>query len=277
MGYALKSHEKLAHGIRRIARKLTSRIQKNLQPNASGHGLESFHEARTAVKRLRSLLRLVRKRLGKHSYRHENDALRAIAHSLSPLRDQHVLITTLRKLQRQFPNQISTEDYSRFRNALVKRHDQSKASATLKNLSKTRLPPLIQRLENWPLKGLSKRALHSAIKKSRRQFKRAYRTSKHDPTIPHLHEWRKRAKNLFYQLCLLERISPEACGKSVRRLKRLGKYLGQDHDLAMVGLAAKTLDVSLATKLQPLIHTCRVPLQRSAFKLGHKFAADEPV
>jgi CHAD domain-containing protein len=47
----------------------------------------------------------------------------------------------------------------------------------------------------------------------------------------HFHEWRKAAKNLWYQVTLLEPISPKQLDALAQELETLGDCLGEDHDL----------------------------------------------
>jgi CHAD domain-containing protein len=55
-----------------------------------------------------------------------------------------------------------------------------------------------------------------------------------DPTVEKLHEWRKQAKYLRYQLEILTPIWPERMEELAREADRIGDLLGDDHDLAVL-------------------------------------------
>ena len=54
-----------------------------------------------------------------------------------------------------------------------------------------------------------------------------------------LHEWRKRVKDLWYGLRVLEAWQPDGLAGVALEMKELSKLLGDDHDLAMLEAASK--------------------------------------
>ena len=64
------------------------------------------------------------------------------------------------------------------------------------------------------------------------------------PTVPRLHEWRKRTKDLRYALELLEPLWPDVMEAFAAEVDDLADLLGEDHDLAL--LEAFVRDPSLA-------------------------------
>jgi CHAD domain-containing protein len=111
------------------------------------------------------------------------------------------------------------------------------------------------------------RALTDTYRSGRRAFARA----EDEPTTEHLHEWRKRVKDLWYQQRLLKRAWPGVMKALAAEAKSLSKLLGSDHDLAV--LAAELPDDDV---LRPLIADRRAELQDEAWTLGRRLYAESP-
>ena len=88
----------------RIARKQAKQAIKALEAHQQSR--DRVHEARTSVKKLRGLLRLVGPSLGDR-YRRENARLGDLGDQLSQLRDAEVMIQTFDGLFHQFRDQLN--------------------------------------------------------------------------------------------------------------------------------------------------------------------------
>jgi CHAD domain-containing protein len=93
-----------------------------------------------------------------------------------------------------------------------------------------------------------------------------------------LHDWRKRVKDLWYELRILKPIEPKEMGRLADDTKRLAHLLGDDHDLAVLEEAAKSarLDSKELKQLSKQIHIRRAGLQRESFQLGHRLYQESP-
>jgi hypothetical protein len=94
-----------------------------------------------------------------------------------------------------------------------------------------------------------------------------------------LHTFRKRAKELDYQLRILRPIAPAVFGELDDELKAIGRCLGQFHDLAFV--AERLASIRPARKrgdriLNSLIDTREKELEETAIALGERFYAERP-
>ena len=97
-----------------------------------------------------------------------------------------------------------------------------------------------------------------------------------DPTSEHLHEWRKRVKDLWYQQQLLEALWPEVMKAQAKEAKKLSKQLGEDHDLAVLTDVLRS-DPSLdGDELLPLIAKRRKQLLKRMRKRGRRVYAEKP-
>src|ERR1700757_2487593 len=107
MAFQLKTGEKFAQGVRRIARKEIKTIVEHLEGQRGEDEGRAVHEARKDLKKMRALLRLVRDQLGEEVYQRETRDFREVGRALSPRRDAQVLAKTLEKLHRRSSSQTT--------------------------------------------------------------------------------------------------------------------------------------------------------------------------
>ena len=74
------------------------------------------------------------------------------------------------------------------------------------------------------------RRLALVIKRGKKAYARAY----DDPTADNFHDFRKRAKDLRYQLGVLSNLWPDVFEGYVSSAKELEQTLGDDHNLAVL-------------------------------------------
>ena len=104
--YQLHDHEKPGEGIRRVARGRIDSAVEHLRNDAGADVAEAVHDTRKDMKKLRSLLRLVRDELGPERYRAENGRYRDAARLLSGARDAEVKLATLAALREDYPDDV---------------------------------------------------------------------------------------------------------------------------------------------------------------------------
>src|SRR5260370_15546678 len=95
-------------------------------------------------------------------------------------------------------------------------------------------------------------------------------------TTENLHDWRKRVKDLWHHLGLLQPLCPKTLAGLVDDLERLGEYLGDDHDAAMLAEVATRVKPRKSEMLVRMIESHRLRLQHSAFQLGRQVYAEKP-
>ena len=100
-----------------------------------------------------------------------------------------------------------------------------------------------------------------------------------EPTDERRHEWRKRAKDLWYQSRLLGDAWPRAFKALAQEAHALADVLGDDHDLAVlvgrlrVGAREQATDDD---EVLELVERRREELQREALRLGARLYAEKP-
>src|SRR4051794_35056736 len=102
MPFELKRREKIDAGLKRIIDKEIDDAHGRLE-SGRGEFVETVHEVRKSIKKIRTGLRLLRGPISKSDYAFQNAYFRDIGHQLSEARDAQILIETLEKLSKPNP------------------------------------------------------------------------------------------------------------------------------------------------------------------------------
>ncbi len=122
-------------------------------------------------------------------------------------------------------------------------------------------------------------AIGTGLRTSYRRGRKAMRRAERERTVENLHEWRKRAKDLWYHLRLLEDISPHTLSGQAKDAHMLSDLLGDDHDLAVLHQALLAAADQVAVDVDAvigLIEHRRKQLQEEAIFLGSRLYAEKP-
>jgi CHAD domain-containing protein len=235
MPYRLKAHEDPAQGIKRIVCEQIDEAIKTLTDREVDR-YTGVHQARKCFKKIRGVLRLVRTELG-DVFRTENKWFRDIGRDLSHVRDAEALLETLDKLRHAFAEQLRPHALRAIRKALVQRRqtiaDEQVDVDTRVESIVTALGEAKQRVMSWPLFLQTYAALDTGLQQTYRRGRKARELAYRDPTPEHFHEWRKRVKDHWYHLRILEAVWPEVIAGYRHALKDLSDLLGDDHDLVV--------------------------------------------
>jgi CHAD domain-containing protein len=308
------SDEPLAGGFKRMAtEQLELAIEQLSAGNGAGPADEAIHETRKALKRLRTMLRVIEASRGERAVAQETAALKEVASQLSAARDAEVMLATLEGLVERHPRKLDRRGVRRLRARLTKEREQARAQTlgdpvrmalVVADLSACRL-----RVQTWePPPGRERDLLEPGLRRlygaGRRRYKRA-RASKGERSVA-MHEWRKRVKDLRYLGEMLERRpSPSALARALpgppaerkprpdresaplrklaRRADALGEILGEEHDLAVLAARVRRshgkkgahprLGPKTRKALLKAIAGRRRKLQRRALKQGRTLYA----
>jgi CHAD domain-containing protein len=282
MAFHLKQDESVRKGIRRIARKEIDKAHEGLTGQVTSSADETVHDARKRFKRLRAVVRLVRAEVGRRECRRENLRFRDAARPLSEVRDAHALCEALDKLTERFAQEAPPETWQPLREALQQRerrvsHEVLEKSDALAQ-AVAALDEARPRLKRWPL-GDGFSALADGLKRSYKLGRQAHSRAAADPATENLHEWRKRVKDLWHHVQILQPARPDVLEELADKTHELGDLLGDDHDLAVLreqlngGTLAPDANVDAIT---PLIDRRREELQRSALERGEELFREKP-
>ena len=125
---------------------------------------------------------------------------------------------------------------------------------------------LIRLLEVEMLDGLTSDEVRAAYVETYRAGRRRMKSCLEDPDPARLHAWRRPVKELYYQSLALHR-APRM-KRRIRRARRLGRWLGQDHDWQLIVENRP----AAAERLRPE----RERLRRRIFKLADKLYSVRP-
>ena len=238
---------------------------------------EAVHSARKDIKKARALLRLARPGLAEATYRAENDALRDIARSLTAAREADVLTETFELVAERLVGRVPEPELDglRVRTAEIAdglRSPESRDSAdAVPEQTVSALAEAAARARALDLDCCDTGTLVAGSVRAYARGAKALATAHDDTTAEHLHEWRKRAKDLWYHQRLLRDAWPEVLKAQADAADRLTKLLGDDHDLAQ--LADHLPD---EPAVLDAIAELRAELQGDAWHLGHRLYAEKP-
>jgi CHAD domain-containing protein len=195
----------------------------------------AIHETRKALKRLRTLVRLLREELGEQLFRREHEILRDAARRLAGARDAEVMVGTLDALLQRHPRKLARRrSLIELRKRLVA--ERVVAVRRAGDARDTRaqvlreLRSLRERAQRW---NLPERPGIALVEKDlrwiyRQGYDRKGRVARGKGGARKLHEWRKRVKDLRYAAEIL------GLGPLARRAEELGDLLGEEHDLVVL-------------------------------------------
>ena len=238
MSFELRVGETLGDGIHRIAEKEIDKVRGYANGSPRGSRDAMVHEVRKSLKKLRTLIRLVRPALGGKTYRRENIALRDIARPLTEVRDAAILVEALDKTTKAHGPGSRRRSFGNVRKELI-RHQRNVRGKILteedafKSVDSAIKDALV-RLDNWADVKDKWSSVGEGVQRVYRRARRAFAAVRQTPTVEHLHEWRKQSRYLRHQLELLRPLKPAVLGPLASRTDRLGEILGDDHDLAML-------------------------------------------
>jgi CHAD domain-containing protein len=195
----------------------------------------AVYSTRKHLKKTRAVLRLFEKDLG-DDYSRFDAPLRAVGHRLAALRDADAMLQTMKALHEHYPRLITQSLFRSVDRALTARkrgaasRQQSvrllaEASRTLRKNRKA-VPSEIRRTAR-------PRAMRGGIERGYRRARKEMARLKEEPEDLRFHAWRRRVKDHWYHMRLLEGLNGRV-GPRVRLLKQLETWLGDDHNLVVL-------------------------------------------
>jgi len=156
----------------------------------------AIHDARKRLKKARSALRVVRGSVGNATAQRLNDELRAIAATLSDRRDADVLVETVDALHERSPGQVPAATFAALRDRLARQ--AATAGADDDNADQiVRLEAVREQLGEADFSRVRWKSVGMGIDRAYRRGRKGYKGASHAST-EELHQWQKRAKDLWY-------------------------------------------------------------------------------
>jgi CHAD domain-containing protein len=282
MSFKLKAGKGLGKELRRV---VVEDIDEALESLAHPARQGAVHDARKRVKRIRAVLRLASGALGKRAFARENQAFREIGGKLSPMRDAEVLMQAFDgikgELMKSSPRStvllVGRHIADHRRTALARGLDAGQAV----DQAGTALRQARARARQWTLHGKEWPALEPGFTRVYAQGRKRFEAALDDPVSDRFHAWRKRVKDLMYEVRLLRGLWPSVFKAWESDLDALAHLLGDDHDLAVL---QATIDHDLRPALNMhdrsgllrVLEHRRRRLEQDARPAGRRLFAERP-
>jgi CHAD domain-containing protein len=230
------------------------------------------------LKKARSALRLASGEVSRKIWEREDGCLRKVGRLISEVRDAEVRLQTVRQL-REF-SRGRKRSFRETEELLAFELDSFLAAfSEWPEEAKQGLTQSLDRIRAWPLDDLRCKQLRKCVQKTYQRGRRALAAALEKTSTKRLHTFRKRAKELGYQLRILRPLAPAVFKELTDELRAIGQYLGQVHDLAFV--AERLSSIGPARKqgdriLHALIDSREKEIERTALALGERFYAERP-
>jgi len=231
---------------------------------------DAVHDVRVSGKRIRAWLRLLRDAMGDEAYRRENTAVRDLGQLFRRRRDSEVLIETLDGLSNAGSEAFGAEAVAQLKALLHLDAEIAEAEVPFAEAMTRVREVLFQAHRRVEKLELGHGHPERTFRRIWRQARTAYRAARDTPDTNSLHEWRKQAKYLRYQLEALKDIWPKRVKRWTGTLKAQAEVLGYDHDLAV--LAEKLTDGPQLDEIARL----RRGLQTKVLRRAHRFYKPKP-
>jgi CHAD domain-containing protein len=237
MAYRLEDGESVREGLRRIAGEELGGAAAGLLEATVRTRDEAVHEARKSVKKVRALLRLMRGELGR-TFSIENRRLRDVGRRLSVYRDATVMIETLDELADFRADESSAPALAAIRRGLVESRRRQRLGDRMANAMRRASYELLAaqaRVGCWRLVMDGPVALAPGMETAYRRGRAGLAAARRHARAEFCHEWRKRVKDHWYHLRLIENRWNEGTRARERSLKQLETWLGEHHNLEVLG------------------------------------------
>ncbi len=229
---ALRRRESVRVGMVRLARLLAREALRHIEHPENMDRTDDIHQVRVQCKRLRALMRLFKPVTDKEVLTQENGRLRDAARALSDFRDAFVAGETLKRVfEDTAPKQMQDAAVM-----LGVTHGGLKRMRNLdmcfKNAAED-LREMVAALRMLPLEVKGWAAVAPGLQMSYAKSQALYlkcRKKRTEHLAECFHDWRKRVKDLAYQLEFLDNVEPTVVRFTRKEFRRLGTLLGEDHD-----------------------------------------------
>jgi CHAD domain-containing protein len=273
--YRLEHDETLSEGASRVISELTEEALEHLDfPYGPIRGV---HEARKTCKKARGLARLVRPSLD--SYSEVNESFRDAARRLGPIRDRQAFLDTfdvlaetpaasdqLRSLRSHFQTS-ATEATDAIESEVSWRLDEARQLIRAGQID----------ADSWEIDD-DFESIAGGIERTYRRGRKAMTEARRSGEPDEFHEWRKRAKYLWYQIRLLRNAAPSVLRPLSRRLHDVSDALGDAHDLVLMKDRVESFEADDAAKeaFRIVASGYVLELEARAISLGSRLWAEEP-
>jgi CHAD domain-containing protein len=248
---------------------LTEFRGKNVSPDA-------VHNARTYIKKIRSLIQLGAPTMGSACRDRLRKKLREAAAVLGPMRDSDVRVQSLDELIRK--TSLSAVRFDPIRRRL------SDASGKRRSKDRRQIPrverilrEIRKSIPSWPLDKMDGKKIIRRVRRTYRRGRIALDLCSSSGNSVDFHLWRKLVKQLWYQLRITSRFWPDHALNRIRDTDLIGELAGKERDYTLlgkrlIGLHNDPCSVLLVNRINKII----VTLRKKSISEGFRFYEERP-
>ncbi len=270
MARTLKLQKPVGEAIRSLAGGLSAAAERELQKAAD---MANVHQARRALKRLRSLIRLVRPAIGKAEAKDAGRAIKLAADGLAGARRQEALSLAVSRLT--LPGDLRAGLEAVIGRRLGPGHAPDQLQAGVQQALEG-IAAFRRATKRWPLPKSDRRfcvdGLERTYAKARKALKRATGSGRADD----LHEARKHVIHNLHHLDMLRALWPEILGPWVAELTVLREALGDFNDLDELRSLTDELAEDERAPVRAVIDAAAAGLVKSAAGKARLLYAEKP-
>lgn len=280
MGFRIRHDESPAENYRRILLEQGRTLIRSLD-KVEVDRVKAIHEARKSCKRSRSILRLLSKH-AKARCQEENGVFREVARALSPYRDADVRLRTLDLIEKRYEGDAT--ELAPLRELLAEKPDATVPWALPTAVERARQSAVEarERLRMMELPAITSfEFVETGLKRSYKRGRQAMKASLKSGDDEAVHEWRKRVKDLDYQLQTLRPLWPPVLKGFHKELDELADVLGEHNDNVVLlrDLRERAPELMSAKAMRTFTKTVEemnVEIRARAEEIGQRLYAEKP-
>ena len=276
-GYELRSGESLFAALGRIVTAEALAAAESLRDGTTKASAR-IHESRKRFKEIRGLLRLFHEPLGDR-FAAENRWYRDAGRELADYRNADAVVAAVRGLSTKVRRELGAAAMLKLRRLMRRQrsavyHDRKIAEGQMETIA-AQLPIAAARLDKLsPAVFDGFASIEAGLSRTLRDGRRAMRSALRSRDAAAFHEWRKRVKDHWYHVQLLETVWPDELAEREKLLNELSHILGEHHDLDVIrDLVDATYDTFTPREEKRIDRTLAArqrPLERKAESIGEK-------
>lgn len=238
MATRIKANHSLRWSIRRIGRGLLRECLDQLTVVEPAGRDEAVHSARKSLKKLRSLVRLIRPVIRNSDYRQEESCFREAGRPLTAVRDAAIILECLDSLTAQrAASDEERQRLGRLRIQLAGRlavaHDRLREDGVVDTIRRD-LEQAVGRVKDWSRVPDRWRSIGEGLERAFQQVNEAREHASQLPSLESMHEWRKPTRYLRYQLRFVQFLDPPRLKLLADETNRINNLLGTARDHALL-------------------------------------------
>ncbi|MBN2666450.1 MAG: CHAD domain-containing protein [Bacteroidales bacterium] len=211
-------------------------------------GQRVVHDVRVLMKKSRAVIKLLKSIIDKDSFSREYGAFRETGRIMSSWRESTVHRKLLMDFRKRHPALFTRVKDEKVIRQLLEAHDDPASSVDTIREDLLKIKDILHRSSSrirfLNMKVPDQRLLLDELERSFSLVSDCYLNARHNPRDVNIHDFRKKTKDLLYQLFFFRSLNPKAVRNLEKKLDQLAQDLGKYNDYAVL---LRTLDYKYHT------------------------------